>query len=103
MNECPIRGCRSLETRCVDCGRLVCDRALPAYVGWISVKDLLPPIREVVLFFNGKREVRYGFFNPEAAPVNNWATDNSIWVDDLSYDEIGTATHWMPLPAPPNN
>ena len=68
---------------------------------WISVKDRLPPLRENVLFYNGKREIRFGFFSPDPPPVDNWATESSIWVNDLSYDEIGTATHWMPLPAPP--
>ncbi len=28
-NECTKRGCRTLETRCKDCGRLVADRILP--------------------------------------------------------------------------
>lgn len=70
---------------------------------WISVEDRLPPINECLLFFNGKKEVRFGFFRPEPFPVDNWASENAIWMNDLSYSEIGVATHWMPLPNPPEN
>ena len=68
---------------------------------WISVKDRLPPVNQNILFYNGKKEVRYGFYRPEPSPVDNWATPDSIWINDLSYNEIGTASYWMPLPKPP--
>lgn len=68
---------------------------------WISVKDLLPPVNQNVLFLNGKQEVVFGFFRPDPPPVDNWATLDSIWINDMSYDVIGNATHWMPLPEPP--
>jgi hypothetical protein len=70
---------------------------------WISVKKQLPPNKDNVIFFNGKDEVRYGFFIEEKPPINIWATENSIWMNDLSYDEIGTCSHWMPLPLPPED
>ncbi len=69
---------------------------------WINVKDQLPPVNQDVLFFNGKREVRFGFFRPDPPPVDNWASETSIYMNDLSYDEIGVAMYWMPLPERPN-
>ena len=30
--KCLERGCRNLETRCKDCGRLVCDKTLPPFL-----------------------------------------------------------------------
>lgn len=81
--------------------KLAC-RSETVMAEWISVKDSLPPVNENVLLYGGKKEVRYGFYRPEPAPVDNWATDESIWINDLSYDEIGTASFWMPLPEPPS-
>jgi len=84
-----------------ECPCNLCD--MIKHTTWISVKDRLPPLNENVLFFNGKKEVRFGFFRQEPPPVDNWATETSIWINDLSYEEIGTATHWMPLPEPPKD
>lgn len=41
MKECRKRGCRNLQTTCIDCSRIVCSKILPAG-GWISVNDSLP-------------------------------------------------------------
>lgn len=59
---------------------------------WISVKDRLPKIEEIVLAY---------------AP--QWCSDESIVLtyDGEWYDYNGvlvdSVTHWMPLPEPPSN
>lgn len=69
---------------------------------WISVKDQLPPDKYNVLMFNGKKEVIIGFLIYEPPPVGNWATHESIYINDLVNEKIGTCTHWTPLPEAPN-
>lgn len=68
---------------------------------WVSVKDKEPPKNKVVLFFTGKKEVVYGYYKPEDPPVDNWATETTIWINDDFNTKIATASHWMPLPEPP--
>lgn len=68
---------------------------------WMSVKEKIPPVKTYLLFFTGKKEICIGMFLPEPPPVDNWATENSIWVQNFTDNEIATATHWMSLPKPP--
>lgn len=70
---------------------------------WICVKNQLPPINSEIILYNGKKEVVFGIYKPESPPVENWATDDSIWIYDNCNVNIGTATHWMPLPLPPQD
>lgn len=70
--------------------------------GWISVKDRLPKfgVSNCYLFFNGKKEVTYGY----AYPIEEgWDTGNegSIWISDMDRQTNEVATHWMELPQPP--
>lgn len=69
---------------------------------WISVKDRLPEfgMKYRYLFMNGKKEVTYGYAYD---PKDGWDTrnDNSIWINDMDRETNEVATHWMPLPRPP--
>jgi hypothetical protein len=43
MNECKIRGCRSLETKCTDCGRTVITATFE-YPKWNNVEEKPLPV-----------------------------------------------------------
>lgn len=91
--KCLERGCRNLETRCNDCGRLVCDKTLPDLVQWISVKDRLPQKNDKYLTWNGyDTQFHYfedGYFLMSIGLVIRYVNDEIPF------------THWMPLPQPP--
>ena len=102
MSECTERGCRKLETKCADCGRLVIDRIMiPNWPDWISVKDRLPNDQQKVLFYLSEREAVYaGYFS-----VNSYGTIEKFGkfrenLDDWWFDEE-TVDYWMPLPGSP--
>ncbi len=98
MDECTKRGCRHLQTTCVTCGRVVCEKILPKPQDWISVKDELPsksfPILVWREYLNFPVSVYWmqdgtygepGFFEQ--------GDEYEVKVEDISY--------WMPLPEPP--
>jgi hypothetical protein len=91
VNQCTIRGCRTLETRCKDCGRLVCDAKKDQWVmEWISVKDKLPKEHEWIIGGNSKR-VEFGVWMGEKI---------GFTLPDYDYMCL-EITHWMPIPTPP--
>lgn len=92
MNECTIRGCRNLEWRCKDCGR-VCSNAEFGNK-WISIKDILPEENELVLLFGDDGVFRgyYSYGSFSCHPIGSYAGDGCVF----------GITHWMPLPEPPN-
>ena len=109
MSDCLKLGCKNLETKCVDCGRLVNEYKFPNlqtmvineyYEGmrWISVKDRLPNDRDYVLTFSdGLISTQMFYINEiSRAKKKHWYfSDNSDeWIDN-------NVTHWMPLPKPP--
>jgi hypothetical protein len=101
MSKCTIRGCRNLEWKCKDCGRI----ASTAQFGdkWISVKDEYPKfgVKYRYLFINGKRDITYGY----AYPIDEgWDTGNpnNIWINDMDNQTNEVAIYWMQLPEPPN-
>ena len=62
---------------------------------WISVKDRLPEVHELVLCsFCGI--VSYGKFNGQIWVVNDEPEASLVKTDIISF-----VKHWMPLPAPP--
>lgn len=62
--------------------------------GWISVNDGLPEIDTDVLCYSDKwGGYRFvGWINPITGR----------WRDNTGEAHIGTVTHWMPMPEPPN-
>jgi len=96
MSECTERGCRHLETKCADCGRLVIDRVLPSHE-WVSVKERMPEYNVNVLYTNGF-DILLGWFEKPSYLIHSegyWMTE-----DNGQYEDI---THWMPLPEPPKD
>jgi len=65
---------------------------------WISVKDKWPlfGVNNKFLFINGKKEITYGY-------AYDWEreSDEYIWINDIDRETNEIATHWMPLPNPP--
>lgn len=62
---------------------------------WISVEDRLPEAEDMVLVATVRGGVYYGFLNHSGKfyTANNTLYDSWCWEPD--------ATHWMPLPEPP--
>lgn len=49
MSECRIRGCRTLEWKCKECGR-VCVTSDMTHIDWIRTEDSVPtPMKNVFL------------------------------------------------------
>lgn len=71
---------------------------------WIPIKNKLPPFgpRNVLVFFNGKKEVTCGYAYD---PKDGWDTgnDDSIWINDALSETNEIATHWMSLPEKPED
>jgi hypothetical protein len=74
--------------------------------GWISVSERLPgPNTPVLVCFNllepifckNRKVEKYGLI--EIDHIIEYPTDNFRWNDDTYH----LATHWMPLPQPPEN
>ncbi len=42
MIDCVIRGCRNLQTTCIDCGKIVCTKILPEVNQCTNVTDTHP-------------------------------------------------------------
>ena len=65
---------------------------------WISVKDKLPKVDEIVLIYTPKDKViTSACINPIEYRGTFWFyPENNGWNED-------EVTHWMPLPEPPND
>lgn len=70
---------------------------------WISVKDRLPDCKKVLAIYVSKKNTFYNMRH------DGWFRDTiySCWIKDTdfvieSHGPILPATHWMPLPEPPN-
>ncbi len=103
MCECKIRGCRNVQTICIDCGRLICEKILPKGPEWIRVENEMPEEGQTVMCYNGM--VCTGFYQSEYYPQER---SKKGWNLDISEEESTTfsperynITHWMPLPEPP--
>lgn len=62
---------------------------------WISVKDQKPPLNKLLVFFNGKREITLGTCFDIEDEYRAWISDDVRVTNEI-------ATHWIPLPEPPN-
>ena len=102
MNECHIRGCRTLETKCKDCGHLVADRIFPKNE-WIKVEDKFPECENVLAICVSDKKAIYnmrhdGWFRDTIYSCR--IQDSRVFIIE-SHGPILPATHWMPLPGPP--
>lgn len=123
MTKCTESGCRNLEQRCLDCGRLVCDYKISNHapeglksisineyysgLSWIDVKDSLPEVGKVCLLYQTYPEGT--MFNCRANPIER----NFYFLGGLNYrkefisnenqygNPVEYISHWMPLPNPP--
>lgn len=59
--------------------------------GWISVKERLPKDFDQALVYDGDKYYPIGICHKG---------ESGIWHSDMAYG-MGTITHWMPLPEPP--
>lgn len=94
-SECTKRGCRKLETRCLECGRAVNKITIPVIEReWIKVADRSPDAEEMEQY-GGWFLVKFAYAKkPELLKFGTkyWCYHN--------YSEL---THWMPLPGPPKD
>jgi hypothetical protein len=98
MNDCTIKGCRLLETKCTECGRLVADAIFPS-PQWISLKDKLPPYETRVLVLKPGPMV----LEDDRITIDYLIKfpDQNVWARKCSNDDRDVVTHWMPLPEIP--
>ena len=59
--------------------------------GWISIKERLPKDFDQALVYDGDKHYPIGSCHKG---------ESGIWYSDMAYG-MGTITHWMPLPEPP--
>jgi len=92
-----MRGCRNLEHRCKDCGRVVCTKTLPPFIEWINIEERLPPQDCCVLvsIYDSRPKVKMAHVEITYRMVK-------IWYEPAHGKELnskyGYVTHWMPLP-----
>lgn len=85
MTDCQIRGCRRLEWKCADCGRVANTASVAEYPRWISVKKGFPPIGQFVAAIRLPWPSFYWMGKYEGVPKE----------DEDMFD------YWMPLPEAP--
>lgn len=62
---------------------------------WISVKDRMPSMKDIVLVYDTFFEdVSIGY-------ISEFLGERTIWIIDYGESVSDTVTHWMPLPEPP--
>ena len=69
---------------------------VPAFSGWISVKDRLPEVDKPILYCAFGRSVGEGVYRGFDGVHHVW---NMYAVSGTHWDN--EVTHWMPLPEPP--
>ncbi len=99
IKQCQIRGCRYLQTSCLTCGRLVCEKTLPPRQSWIKLTACKPKKLE---------ECWIAHYLPsgdkEAGHCYSFATFlGDRFIAFNSDKTIPNVTHWMPLPDGPED
>jgi hypothetical protein len=96
MTKCTESGCRNLQTICADCGRIVCTKTFSAPGEWISVKDDIPIVGDIVLIFSTDR--KFGTMSGYRESIDSW--HSLIPTESRGYI-VPYVKFWMPLPKPP--
>lgn len=110
MNECTKFGCRNLEWKCADCGRIASTATIaksPGIGEWIKCEDRLPYSGQWCIAF-GKRKFEVDWDRTDREEPNSvWNAyyDHSIFYSLVLSEQLNgaelEASHWMPLPNPP--
>ena len=99
MNKCQIKGCRSLEWKCADCGRTVSTAEILGDDAWMDVHEdgPPPPMCTVLLCIDGKVVPGWNeSIQPEEDPSYCcWG----YWPEP--YARGDGVTHWRYLCKPP--
>lgn len=97
--DCHITGCRSLETKCKNCGRVVKTADFKPPYEWVSIKDRMPETdTDVLVYINGKIKIDYR--TEDYYPSD----DDDDLISDYSWHKHGSMNNndwWMSLPEPP--
>ncbi len=93
-SECAKRGCRKLETKCLECGRAVNKITIPVIEReWIKVTDRSPNAEEMEQY-GGWFLVKFAYAKkPELLKFGT-----KFW----SHHNYSDLTHWRCIPEPPN-
>lgn len=98
MTKCTERGCRSLEWKCADCGRIAKTAEFASqFMQWVSVKDRLPEHESTVLVAIYRKTMPFKVFQAKFIGKTELLT-HRFYVSGHLEDKV---THWMPLPEPP--
>ncbi len=110
MTKCTESGCRNLETKCIDCGRLVSDCKFPNEIGrieineyhagmrWISVEETLPKHDEYVLAYSDDVYIlKFHITNDKRRKHQNWYFEDTTG----GSNDWAEVKAWMPLPKHP--
>jgi methionyl-tRNA synthetase len=101
MSDCQKIGCRNLQTTCVKCGRIVCEKILPTNRQWISIKNRQPE----------DINKKYFVITEYGADIATWydngdGTESKYWAKFIPGERFPLSvpvTHWMPLPEKPGD
>lgn len=71
-------------------------------LNWISVDDRIPELEKPVLLFSETKDTFTGFLRKTSEDDIHFCIGNEYTSWDYMFNpDIGTITHWMPLPEPP--
>lgn len=106
MTKCQIRGCRYLQTTCVTCGRLVCEKILPEVQEWIDPNLKMPVDEQEIIVCMKDKSCTSAYFLKK---YPTWKNSNLIYQEngvcfsesEASYASWDCVAYWMPLPKPP--
>lgn len=107
MNQCLIRGCRNLETKCADCGQLVISRIMPPAMEWIYIEERLPQDGDIVLCYQTyPKDLQRKFLHRPLRNCFRQIVRYSEYFQSFTNIQgrlLPFVSHWMPLPEPPRS
>lgn len=113
MTECDKSGCQYLQTTCVTCGRIVCEKMLPKTYEWIKCSEKLPKCDQKVLCLTKDERILVALYDNYSDSLQEVCDFYLAYLEfgdlgklflgraDLYDSGYGEITHWMPLPPNP--